>query len=98
MVPILWDDMGRFGEQKSTEFKTAPKNTILPIFDVLSIKILLSDVALNPKRAGAESAPLNIFCYISAGCYFFALKLHDFFSSSLALDLRPFLETSDLGL
>ena len=34
----------------------------------------------NPKRAGgAESAPLDIFCYISAGCYFFALKLHDFF-------------------
>ena len=32
------------------------------------------------KRGGAESAPLDIFCYISAGCYFFALKLHDFFS------------------
>ena len=45
----------------------------------------------NPKRAGGWNLPpLDIFCYISAGCYFFALKLHDFFSSSLALDLRPF--------
>ena len=36
----------------------------------------------NPNRAGggAESAPPStFFCYISAGCYFFALKLHDFF-------------------
>ena len=34
---------------------------------------------LTLKEPGAESAPLDIFCYISAGCYFFALKLHDFF-------------------
>ena len=50
--------------------------------------------SFNPKRAGggAESTPpFDIFCYISAGCYFFALKLLDFFSSSLALNLRPFL-------
>ena len=45
--------------------------------------------SLTLKEPGAES-PLDIFCYISAGCYFFALKLHDFFPSSLALDLRPF--------
>ena len=45
----------------------------------------------NPKRAGGwNPPPLDIFCYISAGCYFFALKHHDFFPSSLALDLRPF--------
>ena len=34
--------------------------------------------------------PEPLVCYISAGCYFFALKLHDFFSSSLALDIRSF--------
>ena len=46
---------------------------------------------LTLKELGeAESAPLDIFCYISAGCYFFALKLHDFFPSSIALNLRPF--------
>ena len=45
----------------------------------------------NPKRAGGGiRSPLDIFLNISAGCYFFALKLHDFFPSSLALDLRPF--------
>ena len=58
-------------------------------YDVASIL----EVGLTLKEpGGAESAPPppNIFCYISAGCYFFALKLHDFFSSSLALDLRPF--------
>ena len=43
-------------------------------------------LTLNPKRA--------VFCYISAGCYFFTLKLHDFFSSSLALNLRPFVKKS----
>ena len=36
--------------------------------------------SFNPKRArGAESTPLDIFCYISASCYFFTLKLHDVF-------------------
>ena len=47
----------------------------------------------NPKRARGRNLPppFDIFCYISAGCYFFALKLLDFFPSSLALDLRPFL-------
>ena len=50
----------------------------------------ISLLTLKEPGGGAESAPLDIFCYISAGCYFFALKLHDFFSSSLALDLRPF--------
>ena len=39
--------------------------------------------AINPKRAPLR----HFFCYISAGCYFFALKLLDFFPSSLALDL-----------
>ena len=37
----------------------------------------------NPKRAGGGGGirpPFDIFCYISAGCYFFALKLLDFFS------------------
>ena len=49
--------------------------------------------SFNPKRAGGGGIrpPFDIFCYISAGCYFFALKLLDFFPSSLALDLRPFL-------
>ena len=49
--------------------------------------------SINPKRArgGGIRPPFDIFCYISAGCYFFALKLLDFFSSSLALNLRPFL-------
>ena len=42
------------------------------------------------EPGGGIRPPLDIFCYISAGCYFFALKLHDFFSSSLALILRPF--------
>ena len=53
-------------------------------------KILhLVSLTLKEPGGGAESTP-DIFCYISAGCYFFALKLHDLFSSSLALDLRPF--------
>ena len=55
-------------------------------------------LTLKEPGGGAESAPLDIFCYISAGCYFFALKLHDFFPSSLALDLRPFFKKSDRGL
>ena len=43
----------------------------------------LGQVPLTLKELGAKSAPLNIFCYISAGCYFFALKLHDFFFQAL---------------
>ena len=39
----------------------------------------LNNAVLTLKEPGAESAPLDIFCHISAGCYFFALKLHDFF-------------------
>ena len=60
----------------------------------------ISHSQFNPKRAGGGGGirPLYIFCYVSAGCYFFALKLHDFVSLSLALDLRPFLKKSDLGL
>ena len=55
--------------------------------------------AFNPKRAGGRNPPPRLFCYISAGCYFFVLKLHDFFPSSLALNLRPFFfKKSDLGL
>ena len=52
----------------------------------------LKTEGLTLKEPGAESAPpFDIFfCYISVGCYFFALKLLDFFPSSLALDLRPF--------
>ena len=49
----------------------------------------MSNLTLKEPEGGGIR-PLNIFCYISAGCYFFALKLHDFFSSSLALNLRPF--------
>ena len=50
------------------------------------------DITLTLKEPGGRNPPpLDIFCYISAGCYFFALKLLDFFSSSLALELRPFL-------
>ena len=47
-------------------------------------------LTIKEPGGGGIRPPLDIFCYISAGCYFFALKLHDFFSSSLALDLRPF--------
>ena len=54
-------------------------------------------LTLKKAGGGAESAPHDIFCYISAGCYFFALKLHDFFPSSLALDLRPFKKKSEGG-
>ena len=32
------------------------------------------------EPGGGRIHPLDIFCYISAGCYFFAPKLHDFFS------------------
>ena len=49
-----------------------------------------SVLTLKKPGGGGGIRPLDIFCYISAGCYFFALKLHDIFSSSLALDLRPF--------
>ena len=73
---------------------------LLPIYTVGLFTLILQILnfcwihqpwrGFNPKRAGGvESAPLDIFCYISAG-YFFALKLHDFFPSSLALNLRPF--------
>ena len=56
----------------------------------------LMNVIFNPNRAGGGGQnppppPFDMFCYISAGCYFFALKLLDFFPSSLELDLRPFL-------
>ena len=67
----------------------------------LCFELSLCALPLNPKRAeggGGGIRPINIFCYTSAGCYFFALKLYDFFSSSLALDLRPFSKKSDLGL
>ena len=48
-------------------------------------------MALTLKEPrGQNPPPLRHFCYISANCYFFALKLLDFFPSSLALDLRPF--------
>ena len=47
-------------------------------------------LTLKEPGGGGGIRPLDIFCYISAGCYFFALKLRDFFSSSLALNLRPF--------
>ena len=55
-------------------------------------------LTLKEPGAGAESAPLDIFCYISAGCYFFALQLREFFPLSLALNLRPFKKKMDLGL
>ena len=53
----------------------------------LTIKILgisifhqiCSKSFLTLKGPGAESAPLDIFCYISAGCYFSALNLRNFF-------------------
>ena len=57
---------------------------------VTQIIAWISDVILTLKEPGGGIHPLDIFCYISAGCYFFALKLHDFFPSSLALYLRPF--------
>ena len=51
----------------------------------------------NPKRAGGRNPPPStFFCYISAGCYFFALKLHDFFPckpcgqfKTIFLKIRP---------
>ena len=56
--------------------------------------------SLNPKRAGGgrNPPPSTFFCYISAGCYFFALKLRDFFPSSLALNLRPFFKKIGPGV
>ena len=51
----------------------------------------------EPGGGGGILPLLDIFCYISAGCYFFALKLHDFFPSSLALDLRPFKKKNRTG-
>ena len=77
---------------ETTTSKRFPKKQRL-LITVTRFNLFSSNfIVVNPKRAGggAESAPLDIFCYISAGCYFFALKLHDVFSSSLALDLRPF--------
>ena len=63
----------------------------IDLVKVVTDSFIKLPIILTLKEPGAESAPpLDIFCYISAGCYFFALKLHDFFSSSLALDLRPF--------
>ena len=60
---------------------------------------IADQATLTLKELGvAESAPLNIFCYISAGCYFVVLKLHDFFSLSPALNLKPFFKKSDRGL
>ena len=52
--------------------------------------MLLESLTIPKRAGGGGGIPFDIFCYISAGCYFFALKLLDFFSSSLALDLRPF--------
>ena len=37
-------------------------------------------LTLKGPGGGGQNLPLlNIFCYISASCYFFARKLHDFF-------------------
>ena len=67
------------------------------VFSFLFFVLIDQDIQKFQSRL-IKSAPLDIFCYVSAFCYFFALKLHDFFSSSLALDLRPFLTKSDRGL
>ena len=40
----------------------------------------LNSPSLTLKGPGGGIHPLDIFCYISAGCYFFVLKVHDFFS------------------
>ena len=47
---------------------------------------LTSKITLTLKeRGGGRIHPLDIFCYISAGCYFFPLELHDFFLQALRL-------------
>ena len=45
---------------------------------------------LTLKEPGGGIRPLDIFCYISADYYFFRVETSWLFSSSLALDLRPF--------
>ena len=41
----------------------------------------MGELTLKEPGGGRNPPPPStFFCYISAGCYFFALKLHDFFS------------------
>ena len=72
--------------ERATLFVFRDKGFITAQFGLLTLTL--------KERGGGGGIrhPLDIFCYISAGCYIFALKLRDFFSSSLALDLRPFLK------
>ena len=72
--------------QTHTTFK---KKCLTP--DELAESKLWLLLKFNPKRAGGIHSPSNICCYISTGWHFFTLKLLDFFTSSHALDLRPFL-------
>ena len=73
----LWQQQSYFGYLRQLHVKI--------------IRRFVLEKYFNPKRAGGGGIrpPSTFFCYISAGCYFFALKILDFFSSSLALDLRP---------
>ena len=50
----------------------------------LNNPLIYSLLTLKEPGAGIRP-PLDIFCYASAGCYFFALKLHDFFLQALRL-------------
>ena len=55
--------------------------------------------SFNPKRAGGvESAPSTFFVISQPVVIFFALKLPNFFPSSLTLDLRPFFLKIGLGV
>ena len=83
---------------RSMKFQVLPngRNNERRVDILWELSFNFNQATLNPKRAGgrAESAPLDICCRTSAICYFLALKL----PSSLALDLRPFLRKSDIGL
>ena len=60
----------------------------IPHSHVPAIKFIgYKQLVLTLKEPGGGGIPLDIFCYISAGCYFFALKLHDFFLR-LALNVK----------
>ena len=56
------------------------------------------NTTLTLKEPGGGIRPPQHFLLYLSRLFFFVLKIYDFFSSSLVLDLRPFFKKSDLGL
>ena len=76
--------------------KTISRNT--GVMNKLELLIPGRILTLKEPGGGGGIRPLYIFCYISAGSYFFALKLHDFFFFRPCAQFKTIFKKSDLGL